>query len=297
MLNRAITQQTIHTLSIFKQKKVLTQLAKINDFILYHDISENKLYLYFLTNAIATANFSETQEARIALLSNIRSNIEDNKQILFNLLQDYLSHSKSNVNLFYSDLSGGFVTTKEIKKCPYESNVMIKENTLACPTQVLLPEDFTIIVDKNELLKNLTTLRAYLLEHSNWAKNCGLTEELLAKRIKESTYTFILMNSKKECIGYISSITNDVATHIYNFSIHTQYRFQGLGTALMTALLNKIPKNHIIHLISAHAGPTMEHAKKLYEKFCFETYEKNSHLIEKVIALNIAQKPALECKI
>lgn len=278
----------------FFSPQELPKLWSDQGFSLYHDPHRKELYCIqdsAPSRKLATAAFVETKEAEIALLSHLKSDNPMYKKMLFNLLQQYILTHRA--DLFYAaEIESDFSLSQGVKKCLHNENVMILEHKLALPN-VTLPKGFSIIDSKEELLAHLTPISQYLLKNSNWAKKNGkewLTESLLAKRINESSYTLVLTNENNEYVGYISSISNNAATYIYNFAIDRRYRSQGLGKLLLVKLLEHMPAHEMGYLISAYEGNTMRQAAGLYHKLGFRTYQDNALLASEVRVYDMTRK-------
>lgn len=125
------------------------------------------------------------------------------------------------------------------------------------------------------------------MKNSYWAKNeglSGLDEVMLKARIEESTFTLALMDPKEGCRGFVSYFTNGEIGYLYNTVIHAADRGKGIGKALVHNLLQQIPENQIVFLISATEGPSVVEAKKLYEKFGFKSLSEHPEL-RKLVAV------------
>ena len=95
-----------------------------------------------------------------------------------------------------------------------------------------------------------------------------------------TSYYHIAVYEKEVLIGYIDCVSNGVTdAYIQDLMVHPDYQRRGIGTELMTIMINYLKQKHI-YMISVVFE---EHLKPFYEKFGFfnmlcgqmETYRSN----------------------
>ncbi|MHB1946610.1 MAG: GNAT family N-acetyltransferase [Gammaproteobacteria bacterium] len=244
------------------------------------------------TDIITRAYFSYVREEEIALLSNIKSAEKEHEQIFLQLLQNYLAQKRA--DLFYYDASKDLSLVKNLDPSHYDANVMLlpKKKDLS---EMKVRQLEGLIIDKTKLLtqKNIKLMKDFLLENTYWAKNegtTGLTEDMLANRIKESSLTLALLDSVKGCRGFVSYFSNGEIGYLYNMTIHKSDRGHGIGKALLYELTQRIPENHIIFLITATEGPSVDAARKLYEQFGFQSLCDHSELRQLAVVKDVPRQ-------
>lgn len=271
----------------------IKKIAEKDGYVLFFDVQRKKIYLANRSQSkkvIAEARYSESLEAEFALLSNIKATSEEDKKRIIDLLQIHLG--EKGACLLYTEKSTDVSIAKNYPKAPHSENMMVIPEKHSFAASVQLPEGLYFLSDKRDLLKkeNLAVINEFLLKHSNWAKHegpHGLTDELLAKRIQESDHTFVLMDSKGHCLGYVSYFDDEVAGYGYNFAVRTDVRGQGYGKYMISKVFEVIPEGQTLILFSAYEGPTQVQARGLYKKVGFQTPDEHPEILEHVAPINV----------
>jgi len=125
--------------------------------------------------------------------------------------------------------------------------------------------NITISENKNDLSHNEVNA---LVEKVGWGKLYYSTEEKWQRVLNASTHV-AYAKMQDELIAFGRILEDGIMCMFYDICVHPHYQKQGIGTALMQHLINKI-KDHPYVVIGLFTWEGNQTVHEFYEKFNFE---------------------------